>query len=256
MLARLAAGDGIAISGLGIGEEWNDAFLDALTGRTGGTASYISAAQNVANFIQERVRGLGTSFAERLNVQVTLDPGMELASVFRVGPEAGPVPIEQPLPLGSLPKNGPSSVLFKFRLPPLKPGKQNIARLTFFADVVSLGRRGERMSLDLALPVVEGAPAPIPPQKLVDALDKLSQYQMQERAWQQAADGDLAGAAERLKNLGTRLLASGQTELARVALSEASRLEKTQVLSEDSKKKLKYGTRALLSEPPLVTRRA
>jgi Ca-activated chloride channel family protein len=157
--------------------------------------------------------------------------------------------MDQPLQLGSLPKNGPLSVLFKFRLPPLKSGRQNIARLTFFADVVSLGRRGERTSLDLALPVVENAPAPNPPQRLVDALARLSQYQMQERAWQQAADGDLIGAAERLKTLGTRLVASGQPELARLALSEASRLEKTQVLSEDSKKKLKYGTRALISGP-------
>jgi Ca-activated chloride channel family protein len=256
MLARLAASDGIAISGLGIGDEWNDTFLDALTGRTGGTASYISAAQNVATFIEQRVRGLGATFAERLNVQVTLDPGMELASVFRVGPEAGPVPIEQPLQLGSLPKNGPSTVLFKFRVPPLKAGKQNIARLTFFADVVSLGRRGERISLDLALPVAEVVPASAPPQKLVDALARLSQYQMQERAWQQAASGDVIGAAERLKTLGTRLLANGQPELARLALGEASRLEKTQVLSEDNKKKLKYGTRALLAEPATVTRRA
>ncbi|MEP7356279.1 MAG: DnaJ domain-containing protein [Anaerolineales bacterium] len=256
MLAHLAASDGIAISGLGIGDEWNDAFVDALTGRTGGTATYISAAQNVAGFIQERVRGLGATFAERLNVQVTLDPGMELASVFRVSPDSGPVPIEQPLQLGSLPKNGPSTILFKFRLPPLAPGKQNIARLSFFADVVSLGRRGERMALDLALPVVQDASPSSPPQKLVDALGRLSQYQMQERAWQQAAAGDVDGATERLKTLGTRLLASGQPELARLALSEASRLEKTRVLSEDAKKKLKYGTRALMSEPPAATRRA
>ena len=249
MLANLAASDGIAISGLGIGNEWNDRFLDELTGRTGGTAAYIDAAQDLAAFIQERVRGLGNAYAERLNVQVTLDPQMELASVFKVSPEAGPVPIEQTLRLGTLRKHQPASVLFKFRLPPLSPGKQNIARLSFFADVVSLGRRGERMVVDLSLPVVKNPPTSNPPPALVDALGKLSHYQMQERAWQQAAAGDLVGAAERLKTLGTRLLAGGQPELARVALTEASRLEKTQVLSEESKKQLKYGTRALLAAP-------
>jgi len=253
MLATLAATDGIAISGLGIGNEWNDRFLDELTGRTGGTAAYVGDAQQVSDFIQQRVRGLGSAYAERLNVQVTLDPQMELTSVFKVTPEASPVPIEQPLRLGSLPKRQPASVLFKFRLPPLTPGNQNIARLSFYADVVSLGRRGERMVVDLALPVVVNAPATAPPPALVDALSKLSHYQMQERAWQQAAAGDLVGAAERLKTLGTRLLAGGQPELARLALTEASRLEKTQVLSEESKKQLKYGTRALL-EAPVVTR--
>ena len=256
MLAKLAASDGIAISGLGIGNEWNDRFLDELTGRTGGTASYIGNAQEVADFIQDRVRGLGSAYAERLNVQLTLDPQMELASVFKVSPEAGPVPIEQPLRLGSLPKRQPASILFKFRLPPLSPGQQNIARLSFFADVVSLGRRGERLVVDLSLPVVKNPPTANPPQSIVDALSKLSHYQMQERAWQQAAAGDLVGAAERLKTLGTRLLAGGQPELARLALTEASRLEKTQVLSEESKKQIKYGTRALLEAPALAATRA
>ena len=183
------------------------------------------------------------------DIQVTLDPQMELVSVFKVSPEAGPVPIEQPLRLGSLPKRQPASVLFKFRLPPLAPGKQNIARVSFFADVVSLGRRDERLVLDLGLPVAKNPPASTAPPALVDALSKLSHYQMQERAWQQAAAGDLAGATERLKTLGTRLLAGGQPELARLALSEAMRLEKTQVMSEESKKQLKYGTRALLEAP-------
>ena len=140
-------------------------------------------------------------------------------------------------------------MLFKFLLPPLAPGQQNIARLSFYADVVSLGRRGERLVVDLSLPVVNGPQTRPPPPALVEALGKLSHYQMQERAWQQAAAGDALGAAERLKTLGTRLLAGGQPELARLALSEASRLEKTQVLSEESKKQLKYGTRALLEAP-------
>ncbi len=249
MLASLAATDGIAISGLGIGDEWNDHFVDDLAGRTGGSASYVQNTQNVASFIQDRIRGLGSAYAERVSAQVTLDPQMELLQVFRVSPDPGPVPLELPLRLGSLPKRYPAMVLFKFRLPALKPGAQSIARISFFADIVSLGRRGERLVVDLALPSIANAPNSTTPPALVEALAKLSQYQMQERAWQQVAEGDVAGAVERLKTLGTRLLASGQPELARVALSEASRLEKTNVLSEDAKKQLKYGTRALLASP-------
>jgi hypothetical protein len=37
-----------------------------------------------------------------------------------------------------------------------------------------------------------------------------------------------------------------------VALAEARRLEKTRALSEDAKKHLKYGTRALMLAPPSV----
>jgi Ca-activated chloride channel family protein len=246
MLASLAASDGIAISGLGIGDEWNDKFVDDLAGRTGGSSTYISGSADVASFMQQAVRGLSSAYAERIHAQVTLDPNVQLEAAFRVSPDAGPISLEQPLRLGSLPKSQPASVLFKFRLPPLTPGAQGIARMSFYADIVSLGRRGERLVLDLALPAITSPPPAKPPTALVEALSKLSHYQMQERAWQEAADGNLAGAATRLKTLGTRLLASGQPELARLALTEAARLEKTQVLSEDAKKQLKYGTRALM----------
>ena len=64
---------------------------------------------------------------------------------------------------------------------------------------------------------------------------------------QQVAAGDFDGAVERLKALGTRLLASGQPNLARVALTEATRIERTRAWSEDSKKQLKYGTRSLIA---------
>ncbi len=246
MLASLAATDGIVISGLGIGDEWHDKFVDELTGRTGGTSTYIKSTEHVAAFINEHVRGLGSNYADRLTAQVTLDPGVELLSAFKIAPEAGPVPIEQPLRLGSLPRQEVGRVLLKFQLPAMPAGLQNIARLTFEADVISLGRRGERVVLDLTVPVMLNAPAAAPPPALLEALSKLSQYQMQERAWQQAASGDVDGAVDRLKALGTRLLASGQPNLARLALTEATRIERTRVWSEESKKQLKYGTRSLI----------
>jgi len=250
MLAGLAATDGISISGLGIGDEWNDKFLDELTGRTGGTTTYISSPQQVKTFIQDRVRGLGSAYAERLALQITLDPNMTLFSAFKVGPEAGPVPVsEQPLRLGSLPKRQSVSILLKFLLPPMTEGVQTLARLAFFADVVSLGRQGERIISDLALPVVNNPPPATPPTAMLDALSRLSQYRMQERAWQEADSGDIVSAAQRLQTLSTRLLASNQTDLAKVALAEARRLENTHILSEEAKKHLKYGTRALLLAP-------
>ena len=249
MLASLAATDGISMSGLGIGDEWNDRFLDELTGRTGGTAAYSHSPEQVQSFIQERVRGLGGLYAERVNVQVTLDPGISLQTVFRVSPEAGPVPLDQPLRLGSLPKDGDALILLKFQLPPLPVGTHNIARLRFYADVISLGRRADRLAIDLALPAAKDPPPAPPPSPIADALGRLSQYRMQERAWQAAAAGDMGGAAAVLKTLSTRLLAAGQMDLARVALGEASRLETSTQLSEEVQKQLKYGTRALIAAP-------
>jgi len=248
MLAGLVATDGISISGLGIGDEWNDKFLDELTGRTGGTATYISSPQQVKTFIQDQMRGLEAIYAERLSLQVILDPEIKLQSAFKVGPEAGPVPAtEQPLRLGNLPKQQSASLLLKFIVPPVTEGHQSVARLIFRADVMGLGRAGERLTSDITLPVVKTANRAGPPQAVVEALSKLSQYELQERAWQEAATGNVAAASRHLQVLSTRLLASGQTSLAKVALSEARRLENTQILSEEAKKHLKYGTRALIA---------
>jgi Ca-activated chloride channel family protein len=207
----------------------------------------LSSAAWASAFINEHVRGLGNNYADRITAHLTLDPGVELLNVFKLTPDAGPVPLEEPLRLGSLPCQQVGKVLLKFKLPAMPAGLQNLARLTVEADVISLGRRGERVLLDLAVTVAADAPSVAPPSALLEALSKLSQYQMQERAWQQAAAGDVDGAVERLKALGTRLLASGQPNLARVALTEATRIERTRAWSEDSKKQLKYGTRSLIA---------
>ncbi len=254
LLAKLAAIDGVTISCFGIGQEWNDKFLDELAGITGGTAVYINASQQVKAFIQERVKGLGSAYAERLNLRIVPDRDVKLLSAFKVGPEPGPVTVEaMPLPLGTLPRDSGLSLLLKFLVPPLPataPNPQAVARLSVTADIVSLGRRGERATADIILPAQASPPGTEPPQALVTALSKISQYRLQERASQAVADGDIAEATQCLSTLSTRLLAAGQTKLAKVALSEARRLEKTQLLSEEGKKDLKYGTRALLHTTP------
>jgi Ca-activated chloride channel family protein len=255
LLAKLAANDGITLSAFGIGDEWNDKFLDELTGMTGGTATYINSSEQVKAFVQERVKGLGTAYAERVNLRILPDRDVKVLSAFRIGTEPGPVAVETgPLPLGSVPRETGLTVLLKFLVPPLpanSPTPRPIARLSAVADIVSLGRRDERTTVDIILPVQAAAATAKPPSALLTALSHLSQYRLQERASQAVSDGNIAEATQCLSTLGTRLLASGQTQLAKVALAEARRLEKTQVLSEGGKKNLKYGTRALLMTAPM-----
>jgi Ca-activated chloride channel family protein len=252
LLAMLAATDGIGITGLGIGDEWNDKFLDELATCTGGNAAYVSGPDQVKTFIWEKVRGLGATYAERLTIQVTTDVEVKLLSAVKLGQEAGQVPIDgTSIRLGALPKQQGLSVLLKFLIPPVTAeGDQPISRLALYADVVSLGRRGERTTIDITLPAAVNPPRTPPPAQIVEALSKLSQYNMQEKAWQEVAAGEIENATKRLSTLGTRMLASGQTDLAKATLAEARRLEKTHVISEEAKKNIKYGTRALLLAPP------
>jgi Ca-activated chloride channel family protein len=69
---------------------------------------------------------------------------------------------------------------------------------------------------------------------------------MHERAHQVLADGDRESATRHLQNLATRLFANGNHELARAVMTEVDQILRDQTVSEEKKKQIKYGTRALL----------
>jgi Ca-activated chloride channel family protein len=245
-LASLAALDGINIHGLGIGNEWNDTFLDDLAGRTGGSTAYVNSPKALTHFFQDRLNGLSSTFAERVRLLVLPDPGVMVQSAFRSAPDPSPVSLAaQPMRLGSLRRGGQLEVLLQFIVPPSEAGRRWIARLIVQADVLGLQRMNERAASDLAVEVARGAPEETPPVAIVDALSKLTLYRLQEKAAAEAAAGQTQQATQRLERLASRLLASGEKGLAKTALVEARRLSNTNRISAEGQKTLKFGTRAL-----------
>ena len=85
-----------------------------------------------------------------------------------------------------------------------------------------------------------------PPTQLLKAVSQLTLYRMQERANQYLAEGQTDDASRFMKNLATHLFSQDQHDLARTALAEANNILHKQRLSETGKKRIKYGTRALL----------
>lgn len=85
-----------------------------------------------------------------------------------------------------------------------------------------------------------------PPTQLLKAVSQLTLYRMQERANQYLAEGQTDDASRFMKNLATHLFSQDQHDLARAALAEANNILHKQRLSETGKKRIKYGTRALL----------
>jgi hypothetical protein len=101
----------------------------------------------------------------------------------------------------------------------------------------------------LNLSVADNVPAISPAPDLVEAVNVLNLYRMNEAAQQAVDEGDLATATRRLKQLTARLKESGQAGLARQAQLELERVSSMGQLSEDGRKRLKYGTRALFANP-------
>ncbi|PJF42704.1 MAG: hypothetical protein CUN55_09705 [Phototrophicales bacterium] len=256
-LAKEAAETGIGISAMGIGDEWNDEFLDALASHTGGASSYINSPMAVSQFLEDRIMSLGQSFAERLRLVIAPDSDVKIESVWRLSPHAQPLDFnEQPIPLGTLESRRPMRVLVQLLLPEnMKEDFRPIVRLDVTGDVLLHGERERlvyKVVKEQSIDVQKAPPHDEPPRPIIDALGKLALYRMQEKVEQSVTQGQIVEATRQLQNLATRLLEMGQEELSAMARQEATRILKTRTLSEEGRKALKYGTRQLLSPPQLL----
>ncbi len=250
-LAKEAAKEGIGISAMGIGDEWNDVFLDALAAASGGTSAYINSPAAVVRFLNDRVRSLGEAFVERLQLTVAPDADVTFESAFKLHPTPQPLTITpQPIPIGALEKKRPSAVLLQLQMPPSdKEHFRTVVRLDVTGDVLAANRMGYKVISDISVEVAKNPEQEEPPSAILDALGKLTLYRMQQKAEQALQQGDVNAATRRLENLATRLLAAGQEELAQIAKEEARRVSRTRVFSEEGRKGLKFGTRMLLALP-------
>lgn len=250
-LARTAAEEGIGISAMGLGQEWNDEFLDELASTTGGNSQYINSASAVVRFLNDHVRNLSNAFAERVRLSVAPDPDVQLESAFKLAPHPQPLATNEGyIQLGSLQANRLISVLFQFQMPAnMTPGFRSIARLACSGDILANRQQNFQAFSDISLEITEDPPPEDPPMAILDALGKLTLYRMQERAQEALASGDIKEATRRLETLATRLLAMGEEELASQAMAEARRVAHTSNLSDKGRKTLKYQTRSLLLGP-------
>ena len=249
LLGILAETDGIVISGLGIGDEWNDTFLDQLTATTGGESFYVQAIDTVEDLMVKQVRGIGGTAAQRLRLQITCDTDIKLRSAFRIHPEAFPLPIDdQPLRLGSIPRTGITSILLEFVVKSGNDSSQNIARASVTGDVLTIGKIDEKVIADLALPINNNKKTAPPPLPILQAMDKLTLYRLQEKAWAAVEEGKVREATQHLEMLASRLLTTGERDLAQTAVEAAHRLGQSNQIPSEAKKRIKYGTRAIISK--------
>lgn len=251
-LARTAAEQGIAISAMGLGQDWNDHFLDELATLTGGLCRYITSSSMVVQFLNDHVRNLSSVFAERMQLSVATDPDIKLESAFKLAPSPQPLDNSQGfMPLGSLQFNRPLSVLLQLELPSfMEIGFRTLARVAVVGDVFDQRMVRHLTLVDVAVEVTANLKPEDPPMGILDALARLTLYRMQERANEALEAGNVLEATRQFERLATRLLALGESNLASHARAEAGRVAQTSQMSELGRKTLKFQTRYLLTESP------
>lgn len=249
LLAQKLKTRGITLSALGIGHEWNDAFLDRLSGLTGGCSTFISSTQDLRNYVQKLSDSISITAAENLSFDYQSDEGIITNYLYRLSPDVSVLPLEFPVPLGEVYFNKKSVYLLSFTIPPVKDN-QNIVILAKgkirYQPSVHADRK-MRLFVNLALGIEGTEPSHTPPQEIVEALSRISIYQMQEKANSDVKDGNFNKAVARLGSISTQLFKLGNADMALKAIEEADLIKTSGKYSKDGDKQLKYGTRALLS---------
>jgi len=251
-LASKLAERGIGVSGMGIGQEWNDIFLDVLSTRTGGSSAYIAQAQDIKRLLLEKFNALAQVFAEDVTLNFAPINGVDLAYAFRLQPDPGPVPLDGVLHLGTVLQDTSTRVLFEYII---QPSAVQSDVLTFLDGMLKVPVASHPipvppLRLRIQRTVSETTGDEPPPPQIVQALSRLMLYRMQERARKEIEKGNIDTATRRLQALASNLLTQGERGLAHTIMLEVDNLQKQSTLSEEGSKKIKYGTRALFTAPP------
>jgi Ca-activated chloride channel family protein len=248
-LADQATMHQVGISAFGIGGSWNDAFLDTLTAKTGGSSLFISNAKDIRQFILEKAIRLGNIYANQVTYNFETPANVDLSYAFRINPDTTPLSTTTPIIIGAVPRKNRLAVLFEFHVNSIP---QDLSQVTLAEGQLSYQTPGDAdlstyiQRLVFRRPISPVADSSPPPMVIVQAMSYLTLYRMQEKARADMARGDIQAASRRLQNLATHLLAQGQRELARYVLNEISHIQQHHSFSTEGEKQIKYGTRSLI----------
>ncbi len=244
--ARRAAAEGISISAFGIGEDWNDEFLDDLARSAGGVSRYIRTPADVRAVLRRQIQGLGSTLLQSVKLEVNTAPYVYVQGVYRAAPHLEILEYSEShgVALGTVMADEPVSVVLEFVIDQAVTGERRIARLELVGERIAapeLIRLRQDVNVTFTL---EPKEEPVPT-KLLNRLARLSVFNLQERAWKALNVGDVHKATTYLEYAATRLFDMGQRDLGQAAMLEVDHLAHGGDPTKEGRKKLRYGTRSL-----------
>ncbi len=244
------AEQGIPAIALGLGIGWNEELLQDVAGRSEGRIDYIAEPQEIEAIFEEVWQSMQV-VASNLTLTLRLIQGVEARSAWQAFPEikdqgrdaiAGRAVT---LPLAELEAGG-QSLIVELIVPGKPAGHYRLAQAEVSYDIPQLGVEGEKVKADLVVNYTSDyyAAQQVDPQ-IMNLVERLTAYKLQNRALDEAAAGNIVGATQKLRAAATRLLEMGEEDLAQAAQQEADSLEKQGQMSDSGTRKLRYETRKL-----------
>ena len=248
-LAQELARDGVRITALGLGAEWNEALLDDIAEATGGISDYIADPAQITTFFQHAVRTAQGTVARDARLLLRLVRDATPRAVYRASPviaNLGYQPIgdsEIAVRLGPIEAETPSSIVVDLMVPARDAGSFRIAQAELHYTPV--GDSEQVIKQDLLLEFVTDPAASAYDPRVMNLVEKVTAFKLQTRALAEAEAGNLSGATQKLRAAATRLLDLGELELAQKVSEQAAHLEQGQAISAENQKELRYATRRL-----------
>ena len=258
-LANEIKTNGMTLSALGIGQEWNEKFLDRLAGRTGGSSAYIAYARDIKRFHEDHFEGLQQIYAENVRLEIgDPAPAASLTYAFRVQPEPTRLEVGPVVSAGNLRVGETMVLLLEFKIAGTDEeiGRIEVLNGQLRAEITGRSVPTTRVPIKIELPVSNEVSPGNPPAELVQAMSRLTLYRMQEQVRADLEAGQFDTATRRLRHMATHVLASGDNELGSTILSEAARLESGARRTRKLEKAIMYGTKALFSSDVSKTLRS
>jgi Ca-activated chloride channel family protein len=249
--AEQAAAAAVGITAYGLGDDWNSTLLDGIAGPSGGHSDYIASPAEMAHIFRTRVRALQSTTLRKVVLSTQPAAGARVQRATLVSPLLRPLDLAAEhgvlvSRLGDMSSNCDYRVLLEIVLDPCRPGKVPVADLTLCYDVPGLQREAETLPIPLAVTVTPGhdPSAPIDP-RVSEALRHNTVHRLQQQAWTEINRGDRAKGTGLLKRAAEHLEVAGHGELAKLAATEAVRVEGGEPASDQNVKRIIYGTRKL-----------
>jgi Ca-activated chloride channel family protein len=250
-LADEAAKQGIAVTSIGIGEDWNEKLLLEIAGRSGGDSHWIQNPIAILDALRQEIDGVRSVAATNMQAVVRMSLAARLAKVHTLVPMIADVSRTVSgnaavLKLGTLDGSKGQSLLIEARVPSRDAGRLVLGQVEVRYDIPSRGITGGTVKADLAVTVTtDEAAAQRVNTEVMNLVEKVNAFKLQTRALTEAEAGNIAEATRKLQSAATVLLDLGEQDLARAAQQEIRSLKRTGSLTSAGAKKLEYGTRKL-----------
>ncbi|KKS26468.1 MAG: GTP-binding protein TypA/BipA, partial [Parcubacteria group bacterium GW2011_GWA2_42_11] len=160
---------------------------------SGGNSVYISAAEDLVQFIEQKIQSLSVNYARKSELVLELPEHVTLNYAFRIQPNVSPLEVNFPIQLGPLEYGRNTSVILEFKIDQLQSVEpdQIIASGRVYFEIPSKTIPIERQFIEIKRPVRNTWTKEKTPTAILTAMSRLSLYRLQEKARKEAVAGDI-----------------------------------------------------------------